>query len=110
MVLDACTRRVVGWSIDASQIAALVTNTPDMAIRNRAASPGVVIDSDDGQNTSSVFANRARAPGPAALDGARLVMLRQRDDRVVLGPSPDRTAETAKVGEEFFDAPAKGSG
>jgi hypothetical protein len=48
VVLDACTRRVVGWSIDASQTAALVTSALDMAIRNRAAQPGVVIHSDHG--------------------------------------------------------------
>ena len=42
VVLDACTRRVVGWSIDSSQTAALITSALDMAIRNRAAQPGVV--------------------------------------------------------------------
>ena len=48
VVLDACSRRVVGWSIDSSQTAALVTSALDMAIRNRAARPGVVIHSDHG--------------------------------------------------------------
>jgi putative transposase len=47
-VLDTCSRRVVGWSIDSSQTAALVTSALDMAIRNRAARPGVVIHSDHG--------------------------------------------------------------
>ena len=37
VVLDTCSRRVVGWSIDSSQTAALVTSALDMAIRNRAA-------------------------------------------------------------------------
>jgi putative transposase len=37
VVLDACIRRVVGWSINASQTAAPVTSALDMAIRNRAA-------------------------------------------------------------------------
>jgi len=46
VVLDAFSRRVVGWSIDASQTAALVTSALDMAIRNRVAQPGVVIHSD----------------------------------------------------------------
>ena len=40
VVLDAYSRRVVGWSIDATQTAALVTNALDMAIRNRDASRG----------------------------------------------------------------------
>jgi hypothetical protein len=38
----------VGWSIDAFQIAALVISALDMAIRNCAAQPGVVIHSDHG--------------------------------------------------------------
>ena len=46
VVLDAFSRRVVGWSIDASQTAAVVTSALDMAIRNRVAQPGVVIHSD----------------------------------------------------------------
>ena len=48
VVLDACSRRVVGWSIDGTQTAALVTSALDMAIRNRAAQPGVIIHSDHG--------------------------------------------------------------
>jgi hypothetical protein len=35
VVLDACSRRVVGWSIDASPTAALVTGTLGMAIQSR---------------------------------------------------------------------------
>lgn len=34
-VLDAFSRRIVGWSIDSKQDAALVVNGLDMAIRNR---------------------------------------------------------------------------
>jgi putative transposase len=64
VVLDACTRRVAGWSIDSSQTAALVTSALDMAIRNRSARPGVVIHSDHGaQFTSWAFTDRARASG-----------------------------------------------
>jgi transposase InsO family protein len=35
VVLDACSRRVVGWSIDATPTAALVTNALGMAIQPR---------------------------------------------------------------------------
>ena len=35
VVLDVFSRRVVGWSIDATQTAALASNALDMAIRNR---------------------------------------------------------------------------
>jgi putative transposase len=48
VILDVYSRRVVGWSIDASQTAALVTNDLDMAIRNRNPEPGLVIHSDHG--------------------------------------------------------------
>jgi transposase InsO family protein len=64
VVLDTWSRRVVGWSIDSTQTAALVTSALDMAIRNRDAPPGVVIHSDHGvQFTSWAFTDRARASG-----------------------------------------------
>jgi putative transposase len=50
VVLDTYSRRVVGWSIDATQTAALVTNTLSMAIANRTPQPaqGTIIHSDHG--------------------------------------------------------------
>lgn len=50
VVLDVHSRRVVGWSIDASQTAALATNALGMAIANRSPDPagGIVIHSDHG--------------------------------------------------------------
>jgi len=39
VVLDVYSRRVVGWSIDASQTAALATNALSMAIANRSPNP-----------------------------------------------------------------------
>ena len=67
MVLDAFSRRVVGWSIDASRTAALVTTALDMATRNRVANPGVVIHSDHGvQDTSRAFTGRPAPRGGAA--------------------------------------------
>ncbi len=42
VVLDTLSRRVVGWSIDSSQTAALVTNALSMAIANRAERSGLV--------------------------------------------------------------------
>ena len=38
--------RVVGWSIDARQTAALVTNALGMAIQNRSPAPGVIVHAD----------------------------------------------------------------
>lgn len=61
VVLDAWSRRVVGWSIDSSPNAALVTNALGMAIDQREPSPGTtVIHSDQGtQFTSWAFTRRA---------------------------------------------------
>jgi transposase InsO family protein len=63
VVLDAFSRRVVGWSIDSSPTAALVTNALGMAIASRSPS-GTLIHSDQGtQFTSWAFTHRARASG-----------------------------------------------
>ncbi|WP_089298551.1 IS3 family transposase [Actinoplanes regularis] len=63
VVLDTFSRRVVGWSIDASQTSALVTNALSMAISNRQPD-ATVIHSDHGvQFTSWAFTERARASG-----------------------------------------------
>jgi len=59
VVLDVWNRRVVGWSIDASPTAALVTNALGMAIDSRGPD-GTVIHSDQGtQFTSWAFTRRA---------------------------------------------------
>ncbi len=66
VVLDTFSRRVVGWSIDSTQTAALVTSALDMAIRHRNPEPhsGLIIHSDHGvQFTSWAFTQRARASG-----------------------------------------------
>ena len=47
-MLDTFSRRVVGWSIDSSQTAALVTNALSMAIANRDPQGGGIIHSDHG--------------------------------------------------------------
>ena len=46
VVLDTFSRRVVGWSIDSCQTAALVTNALGMAIANRDPQAGGAIHSD----------------------------------------------------------------
>jgi putative transposase len=64
VVLDTFSRRVVGWSIDSSQTAALVTNALGMAIANRDPAPGVIVHSDHGvQFTAWVFTDRAKRSG-----------------------------------------------
>jgi transposase InsO family protein len=64
VVLDAHSRRVVGWSIDSSPTAALVTNALGMAIESRKPPAGAVIHSDRGvQFGSWAFTDRAKASG-----------------------------------------------
>ncbi len=66
VVLDAFSRRVVGWSIDSAQTSTLVTNALGMAIENRRPEPGsgLIIHSDQGaQFTSWAFTRRAQESG-----------------------------------------------
>jgi putative transposase len=58
-VLDAYSRRIVGWSIHSRQDSALVVNALDMAIRNRRLEPGGIVHADHGtQSTSWVFGEK----------------------------------------------------
>ena len=60
VVLDAWSRRVIGWSIDASPTHALVTNALGMAIDQRRPTSATIIHSDQGtQFTSWAFTRRA---------------------------------------------------
>lgn len=64
VVLDVYSRRVVGWSIDSSQTAALVTNALGMAIDSRRPDKGAIIHSDQGvQFGSWAFTKRAKDSG-----------------------------------------------
>ncbi|GLY70810.1 transposase-like protein [Amycolatopsis taiwanensis] len=63
-VLDAFSRKIVGWSIDNSQNTTLVVNALDMAVDNRNPKPGAVFHSDHGvQFTSWTFTNRVKEAG-----------------------------------------------
>jgi putative transposase len=64
VVLDVCSRRVVGWSIDSTPTAALVTNALGMAIDTRRPAAGTIIHSDHGvQFGSWAFTTRAKQSG-----------------------------------------------
>jgi putative transposase len=64
VVLDAYSRRGVGWSIDASPTAALVTNALGMAIQARTPPAGAIVHSDQGvQFASWAFTQRAKDSG-----------------------------------------------
>lgn len=63
-VLDAYSRRIVGWAIDSRQDATLVVNAVDMAIRNRKPKPRGIVHADHGaQFTSWVFGEKIRSAG-----------------------------------------------
>jgi transposase InsO family protein len=64
VVLDTFSRRVVGWLIDASPTAGLVTNALGMAIHTRTPPAGAIVHSDQGvQFASWAFTQRAKDSG-----------------------------------------------
>ena len=52
-VLDACSRKIVGWAIDSKQDSTLVVNAPGMAIRSRPLSSGGIVHADHGAQYTS---------------------------------------------------------
>ena len=63
-VLDACSRRVVGWSMRTTLHTELVTSALDMALARQRPDPGLVHHSDRGcQYTSFVFGQRCKEAG-----------------------------------------------
>lgn len=64
-VLDAFSRRIVGWSIDSKQDATLVVNALDMAIRNRRPEPGGIVHADHGTHSSRPGCSGRRSALPA---------------------------------------------
>ena len=63
-VLDAYSRRIIGWSIDSKQDTTLVINALDMAIRNCRPAPGGIVHADHGtQFTSWLFGEKIRSAG-----------------------------------------------
>ncbi len=64
-VMDTCSRRIVGWSIDTVQDSQLVVNALDMAIKQRRVRRGGIVHADHGvQFTSWSFTERVREAGP----------------------------------------------
>ncbi len=71
VVLDAFSRKVIGWSIDSTQAASLVTNALGMAITARKLANDAIIHSDRGvQFTSWAFSEKVRNAGLAPSMGA----------------------------------------
>jgi putative transposase len=53
VVLDLCSRKVIGWSMSNRMTASIVCNALNMAMRNRAYPTGVIIHSDRGSQYCS---------------------------------------------------------
>ena len=63
-VLDAWSRKVVGWSLDRRPTAAMVNSALAMALHSRGPRPGAVVHSDHGtQFTSWTFSQQVRSAG-----------------------------------------------
>jgi putative transposase len=64
VVLDACSRRIVGWSMATHLRTELVVTALDMALQHRHPAAGVIHHSDHGsQYTSAAFQERCRRAG-----------------------------------------------
>jgi putative transposase len=71
VVLDACSRRVVGWAMADHLRAELVVDALDMALWNRRPTTGLIHHSDHGsQYTSLAFGRRCREAGIAVSMGS----------------------------------------
>ncbi len=79
VVLDAYSRRVVGWSIDSSPTSTLVTNALGMAISNRSPSAGGIIHSDHG--TQGGFERSSQHLSDGGVPGWELAGSRRRRGR-----------------------------
>jgi putative transposase len=63
-VMDTCSRRIIGWSIDSVQDAQLVVNALDMALKRRRVKRGSIVHADHGvQFTSWAFTDKVRRAG-----------------------------------------------
>lgn len=64
VVLDAFSRRVIGWALDERPLTDLAVNAVTMAVRNRRPCPGTVHHSDHGaQYTALAFGKTLQAAG-----------------------------------------------
>jgi putative transposase len=71
IILDVWSRRIVGWSMDPSASAGLVTRALDMALSVRRPVEGLIHHSDQGcQYTSLAFGKRMREAGISASMGS----------------------------------------
>jgi putative transposase len=104
VVLDTYSRRVVGWSIDSSPNAALVTNALGMAIAQRNPTTATVIHSDQGTPGSS-------PPGPSPAGRSTPASCRPwvRSVIALITPSSSRSGVGCRSNCSIVSAGAPGS-
>ena len=97
-VLDAISRRIIGWSIDSRQDSTLVVNALDRAIRNRRPEPGGIAYADHGvQYTSWAFGDKTLLCRAYAIVRQRRRRPRQRNDGIFLVIDADRAPQPQEV-------------
>src|SRR6266702_249471 len=92
VVLDAWSRRVIGWSIDGSPSTALVTNALGMAIDQRRPANSTVIHRPGHSVHFLGIHSTSRRLGTSAIDGLGRRLFRQRRDGGLLESDAGRAA------------------
>ena len=101
VVLDAWSRRIVGWAMESRMPADLVGDALTMAITCRQPKGPVIHHSDQGsQYTSLAFGQRCREAGDRAVDGLGRRRVRQRDVRELLRDARVRTPGPAVFSDD----------
>ena len=100
VVLDAFSRRIVGWAMGHNLKTQLVLDSLNMALAQRKPT-GVIHHSDQGsQYTSVAFGLRCKESRHTSIDGVGRRCLRQRDVRELLRDPGMRTARAAQVPDQ----------
>ena len=108
-VLDAWSRRVVGWSIDRRPTAAMVNAALGMAVEQRRPPKGTLIHSDHGSSSGRGPSVNASGCVACVFTRDRRRRVRQRHSRIVLGSDADRAPErpeaedAVELSSEIFD-------
>jgi len=100
VVLDAFSRKGVGWAIDRKAETTLVNSALYMAWSTRETTPESIIHADNGaQFTSWAFTNNVDTYG-LRLSLGTVGDCYDCHDRILLGPDANRTAGSKKVGND----------
>jgi transposase InsO family protein len=102
VVLDTFSRRVVGWSIDGHQTAALVTNALGMAIEQRRPADGATVIHSD-QGTHHEWQRESSYPPPKNPGHTSLKELKARRPSIFILNSPWASCLRSRIGASGVD-------